>query len=107
MSNLEKSKVFYETFLDLHMIDRFQFMNEEIVFLKGKEVCIELIQNVKAQLTNPSHLAFEVEDITKCVLHFKEQGFSPSEGPYFLNNNWKTVFYEGPDGEILEFIQVS
>lgn len=28
------------------------------------------------------------------------------EGPYKLQNGWKTVFYEGPNIEVIEFLQV-
>ena len=28
------------------------------------------------------------------------------EGPFKLKNGWETVFYQGPDNEVIEFLQM-
>ncbi|MGE8206120.1 VOC family protein [Heyndrickxia sp. NPDC080065] len=105
VSDIEKSISFYETFLDLHRIKNVEFLNEEIVFLIGEGFQIELVKTDDTITRTRAHLAFEVTDLMMTINGYKEKDFQPIEGPYFLKNGWKTAFYEGPNGEIIEFIQ--
>lgn len=82
-------------------------MNEEIVFLEGNGITIELIKAKPENNVYTAHFAFKVEDIKKTIDELKNKGYCPSEGPFILENKWMTVFYEGPDGEEFELIQVN
>ncbi|GIN87039.1 hypothetical protein J6TS2_34250 [Heyndrickxia sporothermodurans] len=88
-------------------MDQFQFMNEEIVFLEGNGITIELIKANPENNVYAAHFAFKVNDLKKTIDDLKNKGFYPSEGPFIVENKWKTVFYEGPDGEEFELIQVN
>jgi catechol 2,3-dioxygenase-like lactoylglutathione lyase family enzyme len=106
VSNLEESISFYINILNLEVGSKFQFMDEEIVFLSGNGLLIELIKrNLPTMKLTSTHLALEIENLEEMISHFKSKGLVPVEGPYQLSNGWKTVFYEGIDGEILEFLE--
>ncbi len=95
--------LFYKGLLGLHFKNRIDFFNEDIIFLEGEGVQIELIK--KTAPPSSAHLAFSTDSIHKTVHSLKNKGIFPADGPYTLDNGWKTVFYEGPDGETIEFIE--
>ncbi|MEH7223735.1 VOC family protein [Bacillus sp. JJ1566] len=99
VSNLEDSADFYKNHLGFQEELRFVFMEEEIVFLNLGGFRLELI----ASRTFNTHICFEVSNLDKIMT--KLTGLRKVEGPYQLDNGWKTVFYEGPTKEILEFLQ--
>jgi catechol 2,3-dioxygenase-like lactoylglutathione lyase family enzyme len=103
VNQLERSMLFYKALLGLHFKNRIHFLNEDIIFLEGEGVQIEL--NKKTAPPSSAHLAFSTDSIHKTVLSLKNKGILPADGPYTLDNGWKTVFYEGPDGETIEFIE--
>lgn len=107
VSNMEKSIKFYQSFLHLHVESTIHFMDEEIVFLTGKDIRIELIKGNGIKSRFLGHIAIQVENLSNFMLRINEKGYFPMEGPYQLFNGWRTVFYAGPDGEVIEFIQVS
>jgi lactoylglutathione lyase len=104
VNDLERSILFYKTLLGLHFIKRVRFLKEELIFLQGEGLTIEFIQK-ETPLPSSSHLAFHTESIYKTMLGLEDKGIYAMEGPYTLNNGWRTVFYEGPDGETIEFIE--
>lgn len=102
VKNIKASIAFYQTHLGFQIEETLKFMGEEIVFLTSGECRLELISNQEnACHERTVHLCFEVDDIGKLM---KEVPIL--EGPYQLDNGWRTVFFEGPDHEILEFLQV-
>jgi len=102
VENLEESITFYKKLLGLEMESRFAFMDEEIVFLASKNFRLELIANPEDVKT--THICFEVNNLREVMTQFNPN--QKLEGPYKLQNGWETVFYEGPNQEIIEFIQV-
>jgi len=106
VKDLETSIAFYQKYLGLHEEVRLQFYKENIVFLERNEFRLELISGGQQNVSQGVHICFEVNSVEDMIKVFREDGLFASEGPYKLNNGWKTVFYEGPDNEVIEFLQV-
>jgi lactoylglutathione lyase len=104
--DLEKSIAFYQKYLGLHEEVRLQFNKEYIVFLSNNDFRLELISGDKQNVSQGVHICFEVDSVEDIMKTFIEDGIFASEGPYKLHNGWKTVFYEGPDNEVIEFLQI-
>lgn len=105
VNNLEESIAFYKKYFALKEENRIFFMEEEIVFLAAKDFRLELISNQhEKSYVKTAHLCFEVNDLHEVMNQF--DGNRKIEGPYKLQNGWETVFFEGPDQEIIEFLQV-
>ena len=102
VANLEQSMAFYQNLLDLKIETRFTFMEEEIAFLTSEDFRLELIET--PENGKIAHLCFEVTDLQELMNQLDDS--TKLEGPYQLQNGWKTVFYEGSSREIIEFIQI-
>ncbi|MGA9225444.1 MAG: VOC family protein [Mesobacillus sp.] len=106
VKNLEAAKTFYEDLLGFKEYLRTSFQDEEIIFLYLNGFMIELIaNNLNSHISENVHLCFEVDNIEDQIRRLAESSLLPIEGPYFLENGWKTVFYQGSDNEIIEFLQ--
>lgn len=103
VTNLEESIKFYTDLLGLELESRHSFLGEDIAFLASSHFRLELVCHSKS--TNSAHLCFETSNLQQ-VIHTLGSN-QIAEGPYKLDNGWETVFYEGPDHELIEFIQVS
>ena len=107
VSDLEISREFYQKILQLNHESVVEFQGEELVFLSSNTFCLELIpKQQKQNQKGTTHLCFEVNDINQMITRSYDYGLKALEGPYILSNGWKTVFFEGPDHEILEFLEV-
>ncbi|MEH6995240.1 VOC family protein [Neobacillus drentensis] len=106
VKELETSIAFYQKYLGLHEEDRLHFNKENIVFLSNYDLRIELISGGQQNNSQGIHICFEVNNVQEIITIFNEHGISALEGPYKLNNGWETVFYEGPDNEVIEFLQI-
>lgn len=102
VNNLEKSIAFYQKYLGFQEESRMYFMEEEIVFLALEDFRLEFISGHK-ETDKTAHICFEVSDLAKVISRFEAS--LKIEGPYKLENGWETVFYKGPNQEILEFLQ--
>jgi lactoylglutathione lyase len=100
--NLRESVAFYKTYLGLQEESRIFFTEEEIVFLGAEDFRLELISHQHED--KKAHLCFEVNDLRVVMDQFDSNRII--EGPYKLENGWETIFYEGPNNEIIEFLQV-
>ncbi|MFP5115754.1 VOC family protein [Bacillaceae bacterium C204] len=100
--NLEESVVFYKKHFRLQEESRVSFMEEDIVFLAAREFRLELISSQSAEKN--AHLCFEVDDLYELMKRFEH--IQKIEGPYKLENGWETIFYTGPNKEVIEFLQV-
>jgi lactoylglutathione lyase len=103
VNDLEESVAFYKQHFGLQEESRIFFMGEEIVFMAAKGFRLELIFNQHEK--KHAHLCFEVKDLIEVIDLFEPN--RKIEGPYKLENGWETVFYEGPNEEILEFLRVT
>ncbi|MCM3692287.1 VOC family protein [Neobacillus niacini] len=104
--DLETSIAFYQKYLGLHEENRLQFNKENIVFLANNDFRIELISGGQQNVSQSIHICLEVDNVHEIIRKFNEHHISALEGPYKLNNGWETVFYTGPDNEVIEFLQI-
>lgn len=102
VANLEESIKFFTDLLGLELESRHSFLGEEIVFLASSQFRLELVYH--PQNTNSTHLCFETADLHQVINTLGENQIA--EGPYKLDNGWETVFYEGPNHEMIEFLQM-
>ncbi|MFF2450178.1 VOC family protein [Neobacillus sp. NPDC058068] len=103
VNNLENSIAFYQKYLGFQEESRMFLMGEEIVFLSLGDFRLELISG-QQESEKSAHICFEVNDLAKVIKRFEDN--RKIDGPYKLENGWETVFYEGPNQEIIEFLQV-
>ncbi|KZE67577.1 hypothetical protein AWM68_19130 [Fictibacillus phosphorivorans] len=103
VSDLKRSSEFYELILPVTEKEKLIWNDTELLFLKGEGFQIELIHAAALEQAY-THIAFSVTSVTAKINELKQKGITPTEGPYELPNGWKTVFYEDPDGEEIEFI---
>jgi lactoylglutathione lyase len=107
VKDMEASKKFYQKILGLNHEKVVKFKGEELVFLSSKSLCLELIpREQESSHEQSTHLCLEVTDIYQIIKGFSENGVEVLEGPYTLSNGWKTVFFEGLNHEILEFLEI-
>lgn len=104
--NLNDSIQFYKQMFRFSCEQYITFQDEKIVFLQNGDVRIEMIESEENLVPfNSTHIAWRVEDVDDWIRKLMGKGLYPSEGPYNVGNGWVTVFYEGPDHEIIELIQ--
>ena len=104
--DLETSIDFYREFIGLSEEGRISFNDEEIVFLVSNDFRLELISGGQQHVSQDVHICFEVDNVHEVINRFSEKGIQAIEGPYKLKNSWETVFYKGPDDEVVEFLQI-
>ncbi|WHY86496.1 VOC family protein [Neobacillus novalis] len=101
---MEESVAFYKKHLGFQEECRMFFLGEEIVFLALGDFRLELISGHLGN-NKTTHICFEVSDLHEVMKRFDD--IRKIEGPYKLENGWETVFFEGPEGEIIEFLELS
>ncbi|MEH7011436.1 VOC family protein [Neobacillus niacini] len=106
VKDLETSIAFYKKYLGHHEEWRLLFQDENIVFLAYNDFRLELISRGKRSVSQGVHICFEVDTIHEVIKNFKEDGIIAIDGPYKLENGWETVFFKGPDNELIEFLQI-
>lgn len=99
---LEEATAIYKSYFGFQEEGRLSFMDEEIVFLVSGDFRLELISGPQQNERN-THLCFEVDNLPDMMKKLDDE--TRIEGPYKLPNGWETVFYEGPNQEIIEFLQ--
>ncbi len=107
VSSLPRSKYFYKHFFNCEIETEFHDRGEVAFFLKNGDFRIELVSPEGRSAGNTGvHLAIEVTALSAWVKYLKGKGLAPVEGPLRIKNYF-TVFYQGPDGELIELIEVS
>lgn len=109
---------FYRKVLGLRIEKRFRFEDETCVFLSRAGIRIELVGVSKARKKArrsafsqgpvrfaPVHFAMEVKSLGEWMKSLAKKNLRPEEGPFKLKNGIRTVFYRGPNGETLEFLE--
>jgi lactoylglutathione lyase len=107
VKNLEESKRFYQTHFGFSEEFSVVIGNEHIVFLSREGERIELTHDGETFQTHPNvHWAWVIGDLDGEIKRLSHQGLEPVEGPLHLENGWEAVFYNGPDGELIELLSV-
>ncbi|MBT2683478.1 VOC family protein [Bacillus sp. ISL-37] len=107
VSDLTLSKTFYEDFLGFNESRRLHFEKEEMIFLEQNGFRLELSQKKSdGEISERTHFCFEVDNLDEKMKEMRDRELYSFEGPYTLDNGWKTIFYLGPDKEVIEFLEV-
>ncbi|MQR93866.1 VOC family protein [Fictibacillus phosphorivorans] len=106
VGDMKTSCDFYEKILPIEKKESFMWNDTELIFLVGKGYQLELMPILEDH-AGFSHIAFSVISVTEKINELSQKEIFLAEGPYDLPNGWRTVFYEGPDGEEIEFIQTN
>jgi lactoylglutathione lyase len=106
VKDMLQAQLFYETMFGFIVEHRLDVVEEQITFMKLNSIRIELItsQNMISK-EGTVHIAWEVENLDEWISKLDSNGLLPTEGPIFLENGWKTVFYQGPNLEVIELIE--
>ncbi len=102
VESLDRAKEFYVKLFQMEEEHQLRFMDESILFLKNNDLRIELVENNQA--SGEYHICFQVENLATWLQHVPS---SSMEGPYKLDNGWVTVFFQGPNGEMIEFLETN
>ena len=95
--DVERAAAFYRSLYGFELEERLTLMGEEIAFLRMGEFRLELYEGEDHAA---SHICFEVDDIEPYLV--TQQVL---EGHYELENGWRTAFFQGVDGEVIELLQ--
>jgi lactoylglutathione lyase len=109
VNNLEESEKFYKEMFGFKVEHRLTILSEKITFMttRDESIRIELIkEETVLPVEGTNHLAWEVKRIEHMTGKLASRGLFPIEGPFELDNGWKTVFYLGPNLEIIELIEI-
>ena len=112
--DMDRSINFYNGILGMEIIEeKISPRGSQLVFLRLPETdCnLELCSFPDSgEIEVPEdlvHLAFEVQDLDKCVAKLKEQGVPITEGPIQTENGTQFIFTEDPDKYEIELMQYS
>lgn len=104
VKDLETAVHFYREVFGFLVERRLNLAGEKIVFLRNGELRIELIQS--GEIGEPNmHTAWSVDQINPWLKKLERVGLRPTEGPIELPGGGRTVFYEGPNGEMIELVE--
>ena len=114
VTDMEKSISYYSNMFGFTLRTRRQNKSRDLAFLTLEQQPgfeIELIRDLVPQdlysdrgIVN--HLAFTVEDIEEAIQFYKERGISfNSENYDIANDGTKTIFFYGPNRELLQLVE--
>ena len=112
VSDMDKSIYFYRDILGMKVVEqKTSPRGSKLVFLKFPDMDCELelcsfpdSGNVHVP-EDLVHLAFEVEDLERCIERLKVAGVLITEGPIESSNGTRFIFIEDPDKYEIELIQ--
>lgn len=111
VKDCKKSIAFYKEILGAKVIDEINNDKIKIIFLKLGNQILELIQYLDISYKQRSagsfdHIAINVADINKEVERIKKMGVNCLfDSPREVLAGKKIMFFVGPDGEKIEFIE--
>jgi lactoylglutathione lyase len=111
VKNLDKSIDFYTKVLECKLENSFPNDHARFAFLTAGQQTIELIQyhedSEKVRGAGVvDHIAFTVTDIETETAKLRQQGVTLLfDRPRVTDSGKKILFFTGPDGERLEFVQ--
>ncbi|WP_409270134.1 VOC family protein [Neobacillus sp. SCS-31] len=103
---LEEVAEFYKTTLGFRGENTMEFHGKKLIFMTLGGFRIELIEADEPRVGEGAiHLCFKTRELDGLIKKLQEAGLKMAEGPYTLENGWRTVFYTGLAGETLEFLE--
>ena len=114
VQDIDRSINFYNDILGLEIIEhKISPRGSQLVFLRFPDTDCELelcsfpdSGSIKVP-EDLVHLAFQVEDLEKCIFRLKEKGIPITEGPVEAASGAQFIFTEDPDKYEIELIQYS
>lgn len=106
VSDLKRSYLFYNEYFGFQAGERFTLADESILFLEKGEMKLELFTSELRPVQTENHLCWQVESLDEVMFELKQKGLLPREDPIVVGNGWRIVFYEGPDHEVIELLEV-
>ena len=112
VSDMDKSVYFYRDILGMKVVEqKTSPRGSKLVFLKFPDMDCELelcsfpdSGNVHVP-EDLVHLAFEVDDLERCIARLKVAGALITEGPIESSNGTRFIFTEDPDKYEIELMQ--
>ena len=112
VSDMDKSISFYRDILGMKVVEqKTSPRGSKLVFLKFPDMDCELelcsfpdSGNVHVP-EDLVHLAFEVDDLERCIERLKVAGVLITEGPIESSNGTRFIFTEDPDKYEIELMQ--
>ena len=112
VSDMDKSVYFYRDILGMKVVEqKTSPRGSKLVFLKFPDMDCELelcsfpdSGNVHVP-EDLVHLAFEVDDLERCIERLKAAGVLITEGPIESSNGTRFIFTEDPDKYEIELMQ--
>jgi lactoylglutathione lyase len=109
VSDMEKSKKFYQEIIGAEQIHTYENENVQLAFYKIGSGVVELVKRKHVEHTRNlgvvEHIAFTVDNIEQCVKELKAKNIKLISENIITMENKLLFFFEGPDGEKLEFVQ--
>lgn len=114
VNDIDESINYYSTMFDFELRVRGSNERREMAFLSHKnqrDFEIELIKDLidLGDYSNKSvvnHVAFTVENLEEAMNFYKEKGVTfTTETPNIAIDGAKTIFFYGPNKELLQFVQ--
>jgi len=109
VKNMQVSTEFYCKVLECTVTGSLENEIRKIVFLKAGNSVIELIHkfedNEKRSAGPVDHIAFAVENLEREIERLKNLGVQIIGDIIQVTERMRVIFFEGPDGERLEFVE--
>ncbi|WP_199614840.1 VOC family protein [Paenibacillus alkalitolerans] len=103
--DLGQSISFYTELFGFELQRSVRLGEENIAFLTQGGFTLELIEANNCEPPGTSvHFAVEVDDFEAWPEKLAAAGVPVAEGPLRFENGWKTIFIQGPSGELLELL---
>ena len=104
------STQFYCNILGCQVVGKLENEIREIIFLKSGDGVIELINkfndNENRSAGQVDHIAFTVDNLDDAIKRLHEFNVKLlGDTPIQVTENMRVIFFEGPDGERLEFVE--
>lgn len=109
VKDLNEAISFYTKVLECEISGTSENERLKIVYLKAGESTIELLKYKQDDVERATgiidHLAFYVEDMDKALNRVREYGAKMLLEKPMDNGHQKIMFFQGPDGERIEFVE--
>jgi lactoylglutathione lyase len=105
--NLHKAEKFYSEYLGAKRIKTISSADTQIIFLEIDTVILELfkVESIEDQDGTVDHITFQVEDIHTEHAKLKAADIEILYEGIQDFHQWKILFFRGPSGEKIEFLQ--
>ncbi|MFZ5814717.1 MAG: VOC family protein [Bacillota bacterium] len=108
VSDIERSVAWYQRVLGFRVADRRELGRTRLAFLELAGAQIELIQQEGSCAAEGivNHIAFAVDDLDAAMARLRAEGVSLGDERVIpIWDGGRVLFFEGPDGEVLELFE--